>query len=155
MDQIQIITAKLEDAARLTEIALAAKKHWGYPDRWMEIWREELTLRPEFIAGNETYSAIIDGQSIGFYALTRQNDKLYLLHLWVLPEWMGRGIGRLLFNHARERSKALGFHQFEIESDPNAEGFYKRMGARRVGFNVHMVEQQRRELPVLICEVDC
>ncbi len=149
---VQIRATRPEDAARLTEIALAAKRHWGYPERWMEIWREELTVRPEFIAGNETYSAVIDDQYVGFYALTRKNDKLHLLHMWVLPDWMGRGIGRSLFRHALERAKKLGFCQMEIESDPNAEGFYQRMGARRIGTNIHMVEQQRRELPVLICE---
>ena len=151
---VQIREACPQDATRLTQIALAAKRHWGYPDRWMEIWREELTLRPDFIAANETYAAVVDGQSVGFYALTRKNDTLHLLHLWVLPDWMGRGIGRLLFFHAVERAKALGFRQFEIESDPNAEGFYQRMGARRVGVSIHMVEQQRRELPVMIYWVD-
>jgi ribosomal protein S18 acetylase RimI-like enzyme len=104
---VQIRAATPEDSARLTEIAFAAKRHWGYPDRWMEIWREELTVRPEFIAGNETYSAVIDGQSVGFYALARKNNKLNLLHMWVLPDWMGRGIGRSLFCHALERAKAL------------------------------------------------
>ena len=28
---VQITAAKQEDAARLTEIAVAAKRHWGYP----------------------------------------------------------------------------------------------------------------------------
>lgn len=151
---IQITPAKPEDAARLTEIAFTAKQHWGYPDRWMESWRDILTVKPEFIASHETFSAIVDGQSVGFYALSQKNDKLYLLHLWVLPNWMGRGIGRSLFYHALERTKASGFLELEIESDPNAEGFYRHLGARRVGVSIHILEQQRRELPVLIYEID-
>ena len=122
-----------EDAARLTEIAFAAKRHWGYPDRWMESWRDLLTVTPEFIAGHETFAAVIHGQVVGFYALGQRDGKLDLLHLWVLPDWMGRGVGRSLFNHALERTRELGFRQLEIESDPNAEGFYRRLGARRVG----------------------
>ena len=138
---------------RLSEIAFAAKRHWGYPDRWMESWRDALRIAPEFIAGNETFSAFVDGQTVAFYGLGRKDGRVHLLHLWVLPEWIGRGIGRSLFEHALERAKALGFREFEIESDPNAEGFYLRMGARRVGANVHTVEEQRRELPVLIYEL--
>lgn len=146
---IQIEAARPEDAARLSEIAFAAKRHWGYPDRWMEIWRDELTITPEFVESHETFSAVMDGQVAGFYALGQKNGKLDLLHLWILPEWIGRGIGRFLFQHALEGAKAMGFRELEIESDPNAEGFYLRMGARRTGMSIHLVEDQRRELPVL------
>ncbi len=150
---MQIKAANPEDAARLTEIAFAAKRHWGYPDRWMESWRDVLTVKPEFIASHETFSAVVDGQSVGFYALGQKGGRLDLLHMWVLPDWMGRGLGRSLFCHALERTKALGFRELEIESDPNAEGFYQRLGARRVGVSIQTVEQRRRELPVLIYEI--
>ena len=60
-------------------------------------------------------------------------ERMDLLHLWVLPEAMGRGVGRSLFRHALERARILGFRELEIESDPNAEGFYRRIGAHRVG----------------------
>jgi GNAT superfamily N-acetyltransferase len=151
---MQIKAAKPEDAPTLTEMAFAAKRHWGYPDRWMEHWRDILTVKPEFIASHETFLGVIDGQTVGFYTLNRKDGRLDLLHLWVSPDWMGRGIGRSLFCHALERARALGFRELEIESDPNAEGFYLRMGARRVGVSLHMVEQQRRELPVLIYHLD-
>jgi GNAT superfamily N-acetyltransferase len=151
---MQIQAAKPEDAARLTEIAFAAKRHWGYPERWMEIWRDILTVKPDFIASHETFSAVVDGEAVGFYALDQKVGRLNLLHLWVLPDRMGQGIGRSLFYHAVERTKAFGFRELEIESDPNAEGFYLRMGARRVGLSIHTVEKRQRELPVLIYETD-
>jgi hypothetical protein len=47
----------------------------------------------------------------------------------------------------------LGFRELEIESDPNAEGFYQRMGARRAGTSIHEGQQGRRELPILIYEL--
>jgi ribosomal protein S18 acetylase RimI-like enzyme len=147
---MQIKAARPEEAVRLTEIAFAAKRHWGYPENWMKSWREILTVTPDFIATHETFSAVIDDQSVGFYALRQKGTRLDLLHLWVLPKWMRRGIGRSLFCHALERVKALGFRELEIESDPNAEGFYQRMAARRVGTNIYKVDGQQRELPVLI-----
>ena len=150
---MEIVRANPSDAAKLSEIAFAAKRHWGYPDRWMEIWRTELTVTPDFIASHETCTAIIKDQFAGFYALNQTDGRLDLAHLWVLPYWMGQGIGRSLFSHALERAKALGFGVLQIESDPNAEGFYQRMGARRIGVNPHTVEAQQRELPVLIREV--
>lgn len=151
---MQIRAARPEEAATLTSIAFAAKQHWGYPENWMKTWREILTVTPEFIAGHETFSAIVDSRPVGIYALRQKGDRLDLLHLWVLPESMGRGIGRSLFCHALERVKSLGFRVLEIESDPNAEGFYRRLGARRVGTNIYTVDGLQRELPVLIYEVN-
>ena len=149
----QITVARPTDAARLTEIAFAAKRHWGYPERWIESWRDALTITPEFLARHETFSAVMDGKIVGFCSLGQKESHAELLHLWVLPERMGQGIGRALFFHAIERTKTLGFRTLEIESDPNAEGFYQRMGARRVGVKIHTVEQQQRELPTLSYEV--
>lgn len=147
---MEILRAKPEDAAALSEIAFAAKRHWGYPERWIQGWTDILTIRPEFIAGNETYAAYVDEQAVGFYTLARQLNRMSLEHLWVLPKYMGKGFGRALFNHAVERAHALGFESIVIESDPNAEGFYKRMGARPVGANVSELDDERRVLPVLI-----
>jgi len=151
---MHIVRAEPEDATALTHIAFAAKQHWGYPEKWMQQWRESLTIRPEFISSSETCSAIIDGQPVGFYGLCSDGGQLRLEHLWVLPEAMGGGVGCALFAHALERARALGFQSLEIESDPNAEGFYQRMGARRVRANITELEGQRRELPVLIYEIE-
>ena len=150
---VDIVRAKPDDAAVLTEIAFAAKRHWGYPERWIESWRDALTVRPEFIANHETYAAILDGRTVGFYALVRNDDRLNLLHLWVLPDAMGRGVGRSMFIHALERTRELGCRELEIESDPNAGGFYQHMGARRVGANIKELDGHRRELPIFIYEI--
>jgi ribosomal protein S18 acetylase RimI-like enzyme len=151
---MRIVRAKAEDAAALTDIAFAAKRHWGYPEKWIESWRELLTVQPEFIAGHDTYVAMVEERHVAFYALGRREDKLDLLHLWVLPCAMGRGIGRALFLHALERTRELGFLELEIESDPNAEGFYRHMGARRAGSRIRELEEQRRELPILVYQIE-
>jgi GNAT superfamily N-acetyltransferase len=150
---MQITRAKPEDAGALTEIAHAAKRHWGYPERWIQTWRDILTMRPEFIAANVTYSAMEDDRAVGFYLLTTESDGLHLDHLWIAPHAMGRGIGRALFEHALEQTSKLGHRTLKIEADPNAEGFYTRMGARRVGATVTNIENQRRELPLLLYDL--
>jgi GNAT superfamily N-acetyltransferase len=151
---MQIVRAKPQDADALTEIAHAAKRHWGYPERWIHSWRDILTMRPEFIAANVTYSAIEDGRVVGFYLLTTKSDGLHLDHLWISPHAMGRGIGRALFEHAVEQARSLGHRALKIEADPNAEGFYQRMGARRVGVSVTNIEDERRELPLLLYDLE-
>ena len=146
---VRIVRAKREDAETLTEIAHAAKRHWRYPENWIAAWRDFLTLRPEFIAANIAFIAIDDGRAVGFYVLTTQDDGVHLDHLWITPGAMRRGIGRALFEHAAAEARNLGFVSIKIEADPNAEGFYKRMGAFRIGTNVSTVEREPRALPLL------
>jgi GNAT superfamily N-acetyltransferase len=147
---MEIHRAKPEDALALTEIAFAAKRHWRYPEKWIQRWKDVLTIQPEFIARNETYIAFLDGQTVGFYALVNKKERASLEHLWVLPSAMRQGIGRALFSHAVQQVKALDIEAIEIESDPNAEKFYQQMGARRVSLNVTELDGQSRTLPVMI-----
>jgi GNAT superfamily N-acetyltransferase len=146
---VHIIRAEPSEAATLSAVAWAAKAFWKYPSDWMEQWREQLTITPIFIAENEVFAAIINGQTIAFYALLQKPEVLRLEHLWVLPDWMGQGIGRALFRHAAERAAARGAFSLTIEADPNAEPFYQRMGAVRSGVIATDVEGRCRDLPIL------
>ena len=149
-----IIRATSNDAEALTEIAHAAKRHWGYPEPWIVAWRDTLTMGPEFITTNVAYMAVENDRPVGFYVLTKEPDGLHFDHLWVLPPSMGRGIGRALFEHAAAEVNRLGFRSMKIEADPNAEAFYKRMGAVRVGTARGVVCGDARELPVLFYRVE-
>ncbi|HZE14073.1 MAG TPA: GNAT family N-acetyltransferase [Chthoniobacterales bacterium] len=146
---MKIVRAKPEDAETLTQIAHTAKRHWGYPESLIAAWRDVLTMRPEFIAANVAFIAIEEERTVGFYVLTTEDDGLHLDHLWIVPDAMRRGIGRALFEHATAQAKNLRFDSLKIEADPNAEGFYQRMGAKRVGTSVSEVEGERRELPIM------
>lgn len=145
--------AKVEEAAMLTEIALAAKRHWNYPERWIELWREDLTITADFIEGNDVFVAVDCDNLIGFYALVISDGITELDHLWVLPKWIGKGIGRKLLDHALNRAAAIGAPRIEIVSDPNAEGFYRNAGARPIGEIVSTLEGQERRLPRLAIEI--
>ncbi len=140
------------DAEALTRIAFAAKRYWGYPEHWMERWQESLTITPEFIRRNEVYAATLDKEIVGFYALAGRGRRIELEHLWVTPEHIGTGVGRALFDHAVRRAAALGAETLGIEADPHAEGFYRRMGARRVGETSYPLDGQRRVLPLLVAD---
>jgi GNAT superfamily N-acetyltransferase len=150
---VEIRRAVPEDAEALSRIAFAAKAYWGYPERWMERWREGLTISPEFVEWHEVYVAIVDGEPAGFYALVGEGPRMELEHLWVLPERMGAGSGRALFEDALERAAALGAETLGIEADPNAEGFYRRMGASRVDEISYQLDGRKRVLPLLAMDV--
>ncbi|MEZ4769880.1 MAG: GNAT family N-acetyltransferase [Caldilineales bacterium] len=147
--EISVSPARPHHAAELTHIAHAAKRHWGYPDAWMAIWRDQLTFTPQDVADRPTFVARGGDRCLGVYALSRTGDVACLEHFWVLPEAMGRGVGRTLFEHAVGQAQARGATLLEIESDPNAVGFYRHMGCRPAGETVYDLDGQPRRLPVL------
>lgn len=146
---MQIRRAKEPDAAELTRIAHEAKRYWGYPERWIELWRDDLTFSPEFIAGNEVYVAEDGGEALGCYSLVAGTPHWILEHFWIRPAAMGKGLGRRLFEHARAVAAAAGADVLEIDADPNAEAFYLRMGAVRIGEVRSEVDGQPRVRPLL------
>jgi ribosomal protein S18 acetylase RimI-like enzyme len=146
---MKIIRAELNQGNALTRIALAAKRHWGYPERWIELWTPMLTFKPADLEQADFFVAQIDDEIVGFYSLTTAGARAELENLWVLPAFMGRGVGRGLFEHALARARELGCSDMEIESDPNAVGFYEKMGAQVVGQHVGAVDDQTRTLPVM------
>ena len=142
-----------EEAATLSQIALAAKRHWGYPERWMEIWKPQLTFSSEYFEANESWVAEINNAPIAFYTLLEKDGNAWMDNLWVSPEFIGKGIGKRLFLHALELSRGRGDRKMQLEADPNAVGFYEKMGMQKVGERVSEVEGRPRILPIMELEL--
>ena len=145
--EIQILPAKPEQAKSLTQVALAAKAHWGYPERWMELWRPQLTFTSEYFEKNESWVAELNGISVAFYTLLEKDGNAWVEDLWVSPELIGKGIGKSLFLHALNISRQRGFKKLQLEADPNAVGFYEKMGMYKIGERRYELEGQLRILP--------
>jgi N-acetylglutamate synthase-like GNAT family acetyltransferase len=146
---MNIRKASTSEADALTSIALDAKRHWGYPEHWLKHWQNDLTISPEFISANQVYVAEDDGSLLGFYALVVRKQKAELDHMWVVPSRIGTGVGKELFLHAMERAANENVSEVEILADPNAEGFYRKMGAHRVGESTSEIDGEPRTLPLL------
>jgi len=136
-----------EEAATLTQIALDAKRYWGYPEHWVKHWESDLTISSDFIRDNHVYVADEDGEVRGFYALCVEDSKAELEHMWVTPECIGTGVGKELFLDAMERAATLDVRAVELSADPNAAGFYRRMGAMQIGEINSTIDGQVRKLP--------
>jgi GNAT superfamily N-acetyltransferase len=121
------------ESPELTRIAHASKRHWGYSDDLMTMWQADLTVSPAAIADDLVFCAEVDGAIAAFYAVSGDGPVREIEHLWVLPAHIGTGVGRALFEHMVEQLWGAGVSTLRIASDPNAAGFYERMGARRIG----------------------
>lgn len=146
---MEVSRALPEESAALTQIALNSKRHWNYPESWIQIWLPLLTISPEYLSENETWVAIVGGQPVAYYSLKYDDQDLWLDNLWVLPDFTSQGVGSFLFNHAIERSRECGAVILKIEADPHAQGFYEKMGARKIAEHYTTIEGQPRTLPVM------
>jgi GNAT superfamily N-acetyltransferase len=70
--------------------------------------------------------------------------------LWVLPAYIGRGVGRRLFRHAASQARMQGADAFELDADPHAEAFYQRMGCRVIG---QRLSEWGRWIPRMRCDL--
>jgi len=124
-----IVPVETADSIALSDLALRSKAHWGYDAVFLEACRAELAITPTRIANEEIWKAVDDsGRLLGFYALDIENGDGEIMDVFVEPSAIGDGVGRALFDHMFERAKTLGCRTLFVDADPNAEGYYKRMG---------------------------
>jgi GNAT superfamily N-acetyltransferase len=138
-----------EEAGVLSQIAIAAKRHWNYPERWMEIWTPQLTFSPEYFEAYESWAAEQDDILVAFHTLQVRDGIAWIENMWVLPEYMGKGVGRQLFLHALELSRQRGCKSLRLEADPNAVGYYEKMGMSKIGEHLYELDGQPRILPLM------
>ncbi|HVH52458.1 MAG TPA: GNAT family N-acetyltransferase [Gaiellaceae bacterium] len=109
---------------RLREVAFAAKAHWGYDEQRVHDWADSIDFddgRIVFVEGDVAWASVIP-----------QGDLCVLEDLWVDPPAMGRGVGTKLFQRAAEHARMLGATRMEWEAEPNAVGFYEKLGGRHL-----------------------
>ncbi|MFW5761332.1 MAG: GNAT family N-acetyltransferase [Cyclobacteriaceae bacterium] len=134
MGIINIRAAVPDEAADLTQLTLRSKAMWGYDDAFMIKYMKTLKIEPGEITANETMVLTRANNVIGFYmlsSLTTINAELD--YIYVEPDFTRVGFGGMLFEHARDTAKLQGYSSLFLQSDPNAVGFFEKMGADIIG----------------------
>ncbi len=145
--QVEFAYATEEQAPLLSDIAVQAKGHWGYSQEQLELWRKDMRIEKAYIRNNTVKVVLVDDEVVGFFAL-KVADSALLDNLWLLPKVIGKGVGARTFIDITSECRILGVDAFTIISDPDAQGFYYRQGAVKIG-EVYS-EAQQRMLPKLI-----
>ncbi|MFC3116192.1 GNAT family N-acetyltransferase [Cellvibrio fontiphilus] len=143
---LNFIDAEAKHAELLRDTLISSKGYWGYSQEQLEQWRSNLKFEEEYIVRNRVKLILNDKEVIGFFAIVK-GDSDELDHFWLLPEAIGKGYGNLVFAQILAECKTLNITAFYIISDPDAEGFYLKKGALKVG-EVYS-EPQKRMLPKL------
>lgn len=149
---IEICSARTHDAESLTELTLRSKNYWNYGEDLMAQWRDELTITGDYIRKNSTFKILKNKKVIGFYSFSKKSDDVVKLdNLFIDPDYIGQGFGKLLFTDFKARVTTLNFKTVTLDADPNAELFYKKLGFKVVGKLPSIIKN--RFLPVMELEL--
>lgn len=125
--------ARPDEAGEITALAVRSKAHWGYDEVFLAACLPELSWTPDQVALQDVLVWEEDGRLLGTTARGGTAPDGGLWAVFVDPEAHGRGIGRALAESVLARAAAAGFRTLTIAAEPNAEGFYRAVGATRVG----------------------
>lgn len=127
------------DQETLTELSFVSKRYWQYPEHYYTAWQSELTITRSYLEQNSVYLIGNQAVIVGYYSIVLLGKSLvlqgqtlsrghWLDHMFVLPEYIGTGIGRKLFAHLCTMCKTKKIMSVNLLADPHAKGFYEKMG---------------------------
>lgn len=140
---VSVRKANDTDYEILTDISFAAKRYWNYPEEYMDIWKNELTITPEYIHQNIVFVAEVSATIIGYFSIVEIREDIWagkvfvkkgfwLEHIFIKPEFIGKGIGTELIHFLKDLCHKKDISCLYIFSDPHAKGFYVKIGAKYI-----------------------
>jgi ribosomal protein S18 acetylase RimI-like enzyme len=134
LKEMEIEKASINDNEILTEITKKSKTYWGYSEEQILKWNDNLTISKEYIENNSAYKLVNNGKIIGYYSYIVKEEKNVILdNLFILPEYIGKGFGKYLMSDFLNRMKKEKFEKITLDSEPNAENFYLKIGFKKIG----------------------
>ena len=129
---MNIKRANADDNEVLTAITKKSKAHWGYSEEQILKWNDNLTISREYIENNFVFKLVNGNEIIGYYSyIIKQQKNVLLDNLFVLPEYIGKGFRKYLMSDFLDRMKKENFEKITLDSEPNAEEFYLKMGFKK------------------------
>jgi GNAT superfamily N-acetyltransferase len=123
--------AEPHEAKELEELQDRSASHWDYPDGYFDWAGDARKITESYVRDNSVLVLVdSDGRKLGFYGFTEDDDGLLLDKMFLDVDQIGRGLGRVLWQHAVQTARDLGVSEFVIGADPNAAPFYESMGAK-------------------------
>jgi N-acetylglutamate synthase-like GNAT family acetyltransferase len=150
---MKISKADSEDHEVLTSITKKSKAYWGFSEAILKEWEHLLTVTKDYIVTNEVYKLVQNGQIIGYYSYFSVDEKTIKLdNIFILPEFIGKGFGKLLMNDFLKNSRQLEIEKITLDAEPNAEKFYKSFAFETVGQLESSIKD--RYLPIMELQIE-
>ncbi len=128
---------RADEAVELSAVGVRSKAFWGYDAEFMAACHDELTVSAADLADPQQIwrLAEVNGRIAGYFGVIpyEEDGSCEIEALFVEPDDIGSGLGRILFDALVELATSSGYRRLVIQSDPYALGFYEAMGAVKIG----------------------
>lgn len=141
---LHLRTATVADADVVADVYLRSRKELvtcaplAHSDETVRVW-----IRERLIPAGGTTVAVLDGQVIGFLSVSTDGGVGWIDHLYLRPDWVGRGIGTRLLELAR-RQLPLPIRLYTFRENERARRFYESQRFRVIAFGNGSLNEERR-----------
>lgn len=135
--------ARPDEAGALRDVAHRSKAHWPYDAEFLAKVRPLLRLEPADVERDEVWVLEEAGAVSGWHRVTLHGVRAELEDLWLEPDRIRTGRGRVLFEHAAGVARRHGATSLTWDAEPYAEGFYRAMGGVEIGRTPSAAEEGR------------
>ena len=127
--------ARPDEAFALESLQRRASDVWEEDRALLAAHPDAITPPHEAIAAGRVRVAVDEsGRRLGFsVVLPVEGGRCELDDLFVEPDSMRRGVGRMLVHDVAARAAAAGAGHVDVIANPNALGFYSRLGFEVTG----------------------
>jgi GNAT superfamily N-acetyltransferase len=145
---MEIVNAEVADSEILTTITKRSKAYWGFSEEILKEWEHLLTVTKDYIEENEVHKLVVNDRIIGYYSYYAIDESTIKLdNMFILPDYIGKGFGKLLMNDFLKEVGLLGIKKITLDAEPNAEEFYKKFSFETVGQIESSIKE--RYLPIM------
>jgi len=134
IEDLVIQKAELKDSAILTEISKSAKAYWDYPEEWLQLWENDLTITIAQIQQHQVFKLTREGEILGFCMIIEEGELVEIEHLWIRPKYIGKGLGKYLLTEVLQSVITKSHTTLSVLADPNVVGFYEKFGLKTIQY---------------------
>ena len=132
--------ARGTEAEAIRELIVRSMGAWERPPGYLEAATALMSLSAEDLERDEAWVVEVAGATAGFYRLSLEGDEAEIEEFHLEPAWIGRGIGRRMFEHGVGRARAMGARWLTWTTEANTLGFYRHMGGEVTGTEASGIE---------------
>ncbi len=147
--------ATLENIDQINGLLLLSKSYWGYDNEFLDCFMKKFGITTGYMMQHVLRLFYVDDCLAGFFNFGFNAENLFELDNFFLhPHFIGKGLGRELWEACCQEARKQGKNEFIVWSEPHAEGFYLKMGCEKIGVRLSPMMPNRYP-PVLrykICD---
>jgi len=132
-----------DELSALSDLCLRSKSLWDYDPEFLEGCRTPLTIHPADLTTDHVMVAEEGSLIFGVVQLGIKGDEAELEKLFIDPQAVGKGVGKMLLEWAMNKARTEGAKRMTLASDPFAEPFYRKYGAQQIGAVPSEVDPER------------